>query len=441
MRIEEPTDIPWRKKLTSRILFGTIVVMLTLAIFSYRSIDSGVTLLDSTDTFIVRVEETEASRQEEVSEQSVPSLRRHIFVTTPASDVTMGAPNSYTTSRTDNSNVSLTSEEREEMGSTMTELPTTPTPVSTPASAVASSSSLTTSAPTIPFATTTAHVTEGLPVNHGKTCKHVFVTAFWDMGSFRDSRNRYVETAKQLANALTSTGCTFVFFCGGHIWGERNDDCEDFRKAIGDNENIFFRYLPMTDAYGDVGLTKSDVNNLLDSMHRHPVGGSIITGKYPKSKLIPYFSINHAKFSVLLRASEMVEGRCADDRSCLIWVDAGIYRHSNSIRGFTSKYIRPVLSSTCAVSASGTNWPTRERSIYLAGARDEIAAGVLTFDSVWYKTTFFPKYKELVASLKTEGYITSDQGMLTLLAQQLTFTILRPSYDRIMERMLNNGPR
>lgn len=60
----------------------------------------------------------------------------------------------------------------------------------------------------------------------------------------------------------------------------------------------------------------------------------------------------------------------------------------------------------------------------------------MVFNASWYTNVFFPEYKRELQRLIQNKEITTDQGMLTLLAQTFPeVTLITPSYERIAERM------
>jgi hypothetical protein len=275
-----------------------------------------------------------------------------------------------------------------------------------------------------------------------KKCNDVFVSAFFDMGNFRDSRQTYAKATALLVNKITSFGCEFHFFCGTMSSTEKAD-CSDIYQEIGSNPLVHrWDNIAMDDLMIEISLTKTNVMDSLNHMghvlrnkNMNPSNSAIL--KYPKERMIDYLRINMAKFVILKHVAKKMSGTCITGQ-CLVWVDAGIYRHKSSTEGFAEKSaLSLVRTNTAVLSASGTNWPKMFQSVYLYGGRDEVAAGVMIFDSAWFMSTFFKSFKTLLNRIVKKGEITTDQGMLTLLVQQFPHArILKPSYSRILERML-----
>ena len=59
----------------------------------------------------------------------------------------------------------------------------------------------------------------------------------------------------------------------------------------------------------------------------------------------------------------------------------------------------------------------------------------MVFARQWYPL-FLTAYTRRLRAMLREGYVTTEQASLTLMAQHTTFTLMEPSYERIATRML-----
>lgn len=122
----------------------------------------------------------------------------------------------------------------------------------------------------------------------------------------------------------------------------------------------------------------------------------------------------------------------------IAWVDAGLFRHESSSAGFDTCPIRyqRVRGALLAVSDYGP-YPSALRTIYLAGPRREVAAGVMVFNRTWYRDVLYNKYRKARLRLHNQSMTTTEQGILTLLAQRVPEIHQQtPNYERIAARLL-----
>lgn len=252
------------------------------------------------------------------------------------------------------------------------------------------------------------------------------VSGFWDIGTFRDQRHAYVKSAVTLAHTVVDQQCEFHFFCG--------DECSDFRSEFPKNMSVH-----------TVPLTKS-----VRSIYRHlPAKQTVLSAikAMQASQVLPdgfmvnndadanakYILAQDSKFDSLLRAARHAR------QTNIAWVDSGIFRHKGHVLKFDMCRVKyqPVQGALLAVSDFGP-WAPRQNTIFLSGARREIAATVMVFNRTWFQSVFFDRYKSLRLALLNDSLVTSEQGMLTLMAQQPDNNIVMqtPSYARIAARLL-----
>ena len=260
------------------------------------------------------------------------------------------------------------------------------------------------------------------------TCHGTYVSAFYDIGPLRDSRAAYVASTAKLARLLKRMGCSFLFYCG--------DECTDFKAHVPDA-----RYLPMTTVLHTVYGAEhayEQVRATITRMRRAPghLGGGDMDA-WDVDNMARYTMVNNAKFVAVESALDEV------GYGPLVWIDAGLFRNKGNSKGFYyCDALCPVLTDTAAFSISSlsASWAPRLNTIYVAGGRKEIAAGVMVFNRRWYKT-FLKTYINLLRSMLREGYVTTEQALLTLMAQKTKFTLMEPSYYRIATRMLCSDAR
>ena len=286
-----------------------------------------------------------------------------------------------------------------------------------------------------------------------KSCQDIFVTGFWSMGPFRDKTEAYVDSATRIVSKFTAFGCAVHFFCGSANESQPNEACSLFKTAFANNPLVVNHALSLEQAMLDLSLDRNfsaefvqtTIESMLNSwsaLGRSPSSSDIL--KYPKQRMRDYIRINFAKFATLYFVANKLgpDKRCGRS-SCIVWVDSGLNRHPRSTKDFDkSRKLSLVRSDTAVFSVSGTNWPTRDHTVFLWGPRHEVAAGIMTFDPTWFKTTFMPALRNKLKQLFERQEVTTEQGLLTLLVQDLEahrLTLLTPSYDRIMMRMLMGG--
>lgn len=281
------------------------------------------------------------------------------------------------------------------------------------------------------------------PAPSSKQCHDVFVSAFYDMGSFRDSRDKYINSAVILAKQITSYGCQFHIYCGSVLNNNLTNICIDLEAVFLSNHLIFIHPLSMHAAMQDIFGTdpRYEFEIAIKTMRHHwkqkgRNKNDMWMSKHPLKETINYLMIMNTKFSALKRASVYTKNHC-NEGACLVWIDIGIYRHRGHVKGFEGSNLSPMRSNTAVFSVSGLGqWPSRDHTIYLYGIRQEVAGGVMIFDSSWYRSTFLPAYQQMVNQLLKNKEVTTDQGVLSLMVQTLPVKLLTPSYYKIMARML-----
>ena len=182
------------------------------------------------------------------------------------------------------------------------------------------------------LALTNIGILSGLKEGNSTSCSHVFVTMFYNMGSFRDKASAYLDSAVKLVNVITQAKCRVRFYCLGSLF-DQGYNCSDYKEAFGNNEYVSMQYTSMDSAmislYGN-GTTVNKVRQIYHSSledmsfkkkNRH---GDLLS--FPHDQMSIYLTINHAKFSVLLDSCREVNRACKNG-TCLIFIDAGIFWH------------------------------------------------------------------------------------------------------------------
>ena len=252
------------------------------------------------------------------------------------------------------------------------------------------------------------------------------VSGFWDIGTFRDQRHAYVKSAVTLSHVLVAQQCEFHFFCG--------DTCLDFRSQF--PKNMTVHTVPLTTAVRSIYLdlpAEQTIFSAITAMQASQVlpGGHMVRNDAGANA--KYIMAQDSKFDSLLRAARH------GGQTNIAWVDAGIFRHKGNAAHFDTCRVKyqPVRGALVAVSDFGP-WAPRQNTIFLSGPRREIAGGVLVFKRTWFQSVFFDRYKSLRLALLNDSLVASEQGILTLMAQQPDNDMLMrtPSYARIAARLL-----
>lgn len=279
--------------------------------------------------------------------------------------------------------------------------------------------------------------------------QHHFVTAYYDMGMWRHTREDYVQGFALAARYLVDRGYRLTLYCIG-ARGDPTYNCSDFVNTF-PHPSVRVRHMTLhqvvtytqghSDGGGIVNMRRALEQMLRDPIiHGRPQDSDML--KPPVDSMQYYVLIHQAKFAVLNIEARLMQARKCIDGSCLIWMDVrGVGVGAARWPVDTQLTIRRTHTAAfTATTTNPSNWPSRHTTIYLHGARNEVAACVMVFDAQWYRKTFFPEYREELRRVMHDGEITTDQGMLTLLVQTFPkITLLQPSYDRMAQRLLLEG--
>jgi hypothetical protein len=246
---------------------------------------------------------------------------------------------------------------------------------------------------------------------------HFFVTGFFDLHGFRDDSSAYVDSVIKLIQKLPN----LFLFCEPSF-------CETIRRKINlakISKNIEIFLSETQSYYFSQRRTKERISQSLKNMmqehtikRRHDRRSSDIL-RFDLVQMTSYISLNHLKFELLDRASEIFPWSLAQ---YFTWIDAGIFRHLHFVDGANFSSIagdKCYLTKTArfATQSPRSEWPPTYNTIYLFQGRREVAAPVMTFNKQYFKSKFFAKYLALFRDLLNENVTTSEQGLLSLLIQ------------------------
>jgi hypothetical protein len=290
-------------------------------------------------------------------------------------------------------------------------------------------------------------------------CRDHFVSGYFDMGAYSQARQKshqdHVEHTMRWVMFLTGYGCRFTLYCLGRE-NESEYGCGDFSEQIPVDTKLFrIQRFSLNDAMlalWGVGMeqTRNELRTVLERMSIDPQLEDATSSdmlKHPLDAMQWYLMTTNAKFSILHHAASHVEGPCSSG-SCLVWVDAGyetLPSHIQHVESESRQHLKlalrradtAVLSCT---SASPEAWPSEDDTVFLKRGRVKVASTLMIFDARWLRDVFFPGYCNLFQRLFEDGKSTTDQGMLTLMAQKfLEIVLLSPFDHRVAQRMLLEG--
>jgi hypothetical protein len=265
------------------------------------------------------------------------------------------------------------------------------------------------------------------------TCQtHVFVSAFYDLNGFRAGADKYMDSLSQILAGINN----LILFCNAKICMtiKKNDAFNPKHHTLIEvtlnstnvatyETQIFDAQKHMAELYATSGKSQAHAD--------------IFLGGNDPQRMTKYLMINHVKIEFLVD----VATKYSSNTEIITWIDAGIYRHAGVVKGFDPKSIGCYNTSTCRLSTSvnsNSAWPSKRVSIFLDGDRREVAAGVMTFNTKFLINEFSPRYFDMLKRLLKQRYITTEQGLLSLLVQEMPeVDHIAVGYADIARYMLN----
>lgn len=255
-----------------------------------------------------------------------------------------------------------------------------------------------------------------------QTHEHVFVSGFFDLGGFRDTRQSYIDSIYKVFQSSQP----MIFFCEEEVCDDIIEEAKVHNVYLIRSEfkasHVYLKYKTKTveaiENIKAIGRTDSDLLNL-------------------GSGIVHYILINHLKFELIEKASKINPF----NSSYITWIDAGIYRHSTMVEKYDPNNIHCYRTENCRLPTGNPfqPWPTLIKTVLLIGPRHEVAATVMTFNIQHYLTIFHQRYFDYLNEIYTKNLTSSEQGILTLYVQRYRSDVkfINSGYNQIAYKLLN----
>lgn len=254
------------------------------------------------------------------------------------------------------------------------------------------------------------------------TSEHVFVSGFFDLGGFRDSRKSYIDAIPKIFANFKP----MIFFCENIACNELAEEAEA--------HNVYLVHFELKNS--KVYTTYKDNTTIAIEHIREIAQGSSSLIQLGKG-IVDYILITHVKFELLHKGGKINPF----NSTYMSWVDAGLYRHFNLLKTYNPNGVNCYHTQTTRLATGNPKegWPSFHTSVMLIGARHEVAGGIMTFNIEHFHKLFYHRYFSYLNEIYNQNLTTTEQGLLSLYVQRYSKEVdfVNCGYADIGKKMLN----